>query len=55
MVCPYCQFEYSADQPCFCHPPLNGKTDDRNEATFIHVSSEDEPIFCNTYRGNRID
>jgi hypothetical protein len=21
MHCPYCSIEYSAVQPCFCHPP----------------------------------
>ncbi len=20
MLCPYCQLEYSADEPCFCQP-----------------------------------
>lgn len=22
MVCPYCHTEYTAEQPCFCHPAV---------------------------------
>lgn len=55
MVCPYCQFEYTADQPCFCHPSLDSKSDDRDNAMVVRVSSENEPIYWNTSRGNRLD
>jgi hypothetical protein len=55
MVCPYCQFEYTPDQPCFCQPPHEGKTEDPSKAVVIRSASDGEPIFWNTARGNRLD
>lgn len=25
MLCPYCQLEYSVDEPCFCQPPTTAR------------------------------
>ncbi len=55
MVCPYCQFEYTSEQPCFCHPASEDQPDDRSDMMFVKVSAEGEPIFSNTSRGNRLD
>ncbi len=55
MVCPYCQFEYTTDQPCFCHPAREDKTEDFVNVVAAQVASDGEPIFGNTTRGNRLD
>lgn len=55
MVCPYCQFEYSTDQPCFCQPAREGKSEDLDKIVAVRVASDGEPIFGNTTRGNRLD
>ena len=35
MVCPYCNFDYTMDDPCFCHPPV--------EVTSV-APSEQKPV-----------
>lgn len=55
MVCPFCKVEYTADQPCFCQPTLQSKPEEPRVALGVRVSSESEPIYWNTSRGNRID
>lgn len=55
MVCPYCNFEYTADQPCFCLPLLNPAQDEREIALPLQTLSSDQAVCWNTSRGNRID
>ena len=55
MVCPYCHFEYTAEQPCFCFAVLAPVPDERESALPLDALSSEEAVCLNTCRGNRID
>jgi hypothetical protein len=55
MVCPYCNFEYTADQPCFCLPILNPVVEEQKMVLPLEALTPDQAVCWNTSRGNRID
>ncbi len=54
MLCPYCKVEYTADQPCFCHPSTPSRT---LEAHPLRAADDCPtfPIAWNSHRGVRLD
>jgi hypothetical protein len=55
MVCPYCQVEYTAEQPCFCHPVVNTAHEERESAAPLYAAPQETSVCSNSTRGNRID
>ena len=53
MRCPFCNTDYTAERPCFCHPQQEPKRTAREE--YYTHSSEEEPIALNEDRGARLD